>query len=52
MRAPTAAEAMITRIRMTAIADPSAQFCDARNWLATSCPTMLPFAPPSTVAVM
>ena len=39
-------------IRITAIADPSAQFCAVLNWLATSAPTMLPFAPPSTAAVM
>ena len=37
---------------MTAIAEPSAQFWAVWNWLATSWPTMLPFAPPSTVAVM
>src|SRR5690606_3478667 len=50
--AATATDSMITRINSTAMADPSAQFCAVWNWLATTCPIMLPLAPPSTVAVM
>src|SRR5690606_2567689 len=48
----TPAESTITRMSITAIAEPSAQFCAVWNCAATICPTMLPFAPPSTVAVM
>ena len=35
----------------TASAEPRAQFEPSSNQLATSRPTMLPFAPPSTLAV-
>ena len=38
--APTTTVAMITRISITAMAEPSAQFCAVWNWLATSWPTM------------
>ncbi len=38
--AKTATEARIIRIKITAIAEPSAQFWAMLNWLATSAPTM------------
>ena len=42
----------MTKMSTIAIAEPKAQFCAERNWLATSAPAMLPLAPPSTLAVM
>src|SRR5690606_17523297 len=48
----TLAESTITMMSVTAIDEPSAQFCAVSHCDATISTTMLPFAPPSTVAVM
>ncbi|WP_367948292.1 hypothetical protein [Microbacterium hominis] len=51
-RAATPIVSVMVSMSTTAIAEPSAQFCAVWNCAATSWPTMLPFAPPRTVAVM
>ena len=50
--ANTATVPKIMMIRMTACADPRAQFSPVLNSVATIAPAMFPFAPPNTRAVM
>ena len=52
MPAKTTSDSSTMPIISTAIAEPCGQFCEPRNWLSMSEPTMKPSAPPSTVAVM